>query len=304
MRRALILLVLATPASVLAQAEGEISFSPLLDEGINIAQCSGVQNEVRGGDDELTVDITWNIRVKDGESFSTGGDYRVFAASKPLKTSEGIACEFVDEIGTRAQVGDDYDVTERVFTAQDVSLRDIANAAGFGSCDSGSTIYLCVQWVDTANGNEVNGWATTNINLDLSRPTPPTGVSASSGDRALRVSCSGDGDKDAYKARAVSTNPADPQPHWSGESDDCAGLRIGGLTNEQDYTVVVFGLDDARNPSEPSAAVTGRPIPTDDFWEHYDGAEQGGCNTAAGAAGLLAALSILAALAAARRRKP
>jgi hypothetical protein len=90
---------------------------------------------------------------------------------------------------------------------------------------------------------------------------------------------------------------------YSSETTGSSGIKVSGLTNNQDYDVEVFGFNAANNPSPASAIVTGTPEPTSDFWTLYradGGKESGGCNTAAGAVGLLGALSLLAL----GRRKP
>lgn len=303
MNRALLVL-LAMPASALAQTAGTIVL-PTDQTTINIAQCTGTPNDVRS--DDLNIELSWTISLVSGATFQAGGKYQLWASNrKPGTTESGVTpCQDPATGNTTdyvaAKVGSTVSATTQTANAETYSLRDIAAAAGYGRCASGTsaTVFLCVQWLPS--GGTVSGFATssTNLGLDLSAPSAPTDVRVDAGDGALRVSCSHGDDATSFKAVAT----RDGESHSSGERTSCSDLEIDGLENGATYSVVVYGLDDAKNPSPASATFQGTPEPTVDFYQHYKdegGQETGGCSTAAGTVGLLGVLALLAL----RRRKP
>jgi hypothetical protein len=304
MKRVLLLL-LCLPTSVLAQTAGAI----LADETtINIAQCSGTLNEIRGSDDSLTVGLLWTVDVG-SNTFTSGGKYQLWAANRTPGTKEsGVTpCSDPAVSGTgyvANKVGDPIDAPAQTTPSKETfNLKDIATAAGYGTCAPGTsaTVYLCVQWL--SGGTTVSGWASgTTLALDLTSPaSPPLNVKADPGDGKLHVSCdANDATSKHFKASAT----AGGTTRWSNQGDTCSGLIVSGLENGVTYSVTVYGMNDAFNPSPPSAAADGTPVQTEDFYGHYKqdgGQETGGCSTAAGAAGLLSALGLLLAL---RRRRP
>jgi len=313
MKRALCLALagLAIPALALGQAAGAITID---SSTININQCNGTQDPPRGADDALDLGMLWQLTFATTNSttatFNTGGKYRVWAgnAQQSVDPVNGRPCEVAS--GTvsgfkNGQVAEFDALTNPVTTKQLVSMKDIVSKAGF-DCTPGTTqtIYLCVQWIDVVNSSAVNGWASgTTVRLDTTAPTnAPTNVHVAGGDKKLFVSCTGN-DTESKSFRAAATPQAGGTTRYSNQDSSCSNLTITGLANEQPYDVVVFGMNEAFNPSPASAPpVTGTPVPTDDFYNHYKqegGQETGGCSTAAGAAGLLSVLALLAV----RRRK-
>lgn len=301
MRRALLAL-LALPASALAQTiTADVTT-------INLAQCNGATNEIRGSDDPLTVGLTWTVDVGTG-TFASGGKFQLWAANRTPGTSQDGVTPCADPAvpGTgylaNKVVGGLVDApNQSTSIKQFFSLREIATAAGYGCTPGASTtVYLCIQWL--SSGSTVSGWASgASLSLDLTSPAnAPSNVDPKGGDGVLHVSCSGnDPDSTSFRAKATLGGGI---PHWSDQGSSCSGLTISGLTNGETYSVVVYGLNDANNPSPPSSPVSGFPVPTDDFYDHYrndGGREKGGCSTAGGAAGLLSVLGLLAV----RRRKP
>lgn len=320
MRRALLVL-LALPASALAQIEGT-SGTIVLPTGvdtINIAQCSGVASTDPPLSDSATVDLTWTVNTFT-TTFASGGVFRVWASNEAPITdpSAGTPCtepknpsSSTFKKGQLTTTGNVVDIatdnTATMSAAKTFRWRDIVAAAGYGSCDApswtGRTVHLCVQWVPSTSSGKVNGSAVNStLTLDLLRPTgAPTDVSTTPGDGVLHLRCSGNSDIGTFKAKATfGTEP----PHYSNQASSCSDLTITGLTNNQTYSVVVYGMDKANNPSAASTPpVDGKPIPTSDFWDRYKdlhGQDSGGCSTTAGAAGILGALSLLVL----RRRKP
>jgi uncharacterized protein (TIGR03382 family) len=306
-----LLLLLAMPASALAQAAGVIAADT---SAINLAQCTGAPNGEIPLDDKLDVGLQWTVAI-DTTAFTAGGLYRIFVANEQPAAgqtagtsvagiSAGISCTQAANTASTTfratQLGSDIDAVQQSTAAtRRFALKDIVSTAGFSCTDQTSrTVYLCVQWYDASGA--VHGWATATLPLDLTPPAAPTGVSTSPADGSLHVNCSaGDSSTSTFKARA--TAPAGA-PTYSNQASSCGDLVLGGLANGQTYTVVVFGMDAANNPSPASAPAQGQPVATDDFWTHYKnagGRDQGGCSSA-GAAGVLGALAALVLL---RRRR-
>jgi uncharacterized protein (TIGR03382 family) len=312
MRRALIMLLLAVPA--LAQAQTPAAGSILADSNtINLRQC--LQTPSGTGvpplTNELNVGLTWTVDLDDN-TFRTGGRFRLYASTAQTKgdDDEGRSCmQPLSGSGPTSTFIGEYTETDAssasMLFEKAVPMDDLAALFGASACTASGdvTIYLCVAWVPP-NGADTaeEGWATGTIRLDRTPPVAPGSFQIQPGDGRLRITgCTGTGAaEDDFLAAATPVGGGTPK--YSSRGEDC-DVRITGLTNRTDYSVVVYRIDGANNPSAASAALTGTPIPSDDLWEHYDGEEQGGCNTGAGAAGILGALSLIAAAAAARRRK-
>ncbi len=310
MRRALLLILLGTPTFALA---GTITAS---SSTINIAQCSGTEEDVLDLTDDMDVDLSWTVTAENG--FQSDSVFRLYASRQKPAAGEddAISCtEAVDgtplpeeEFG---QVGEDITATSLSSGGnQGFDWAHVVAATRLGCTTSDAaprTIYLCVQYLV---GDEAQGWATTTVRLDTRRPGAPTNVTVSPGDRSLRINCTGASSTTSF--RATATPVGGGAVRRSNQETSCGSLRFTGLTNDTTYDVTVYGINAANNRSENgTAAASGpltTPVPTDDFWDEYEGEpgarEQGGCNSGAGAAGILSALSLIAAAAAARRRKP
>jgi hypothetical protein len=309
MRRTLLALLLGLPGVAFGLTEGEIT---LTSGAINIAQCAGAHNaDLRlSSVEDLTLGFTWQVALG-SNTFATGGTYEIYAAAHEILAGNGTTvstdCTVLNDsgagdppqrVGTYSFTADGVSMS----TQRDISAQQIAEAAGYGgSCAAASanrTIYLCVQWIDSSSG--LSGFAKKTATLDLTVPEAPTNLAVTAGDGKLHVSCSGGSGDSFYQAKAEA---AGHTTGFSSVNSSCSDLKISGLANGVGYTVTVYGLDSAYNPSAPSASETGTPVPTDDFWNRYKdagGPDSGGCSSAAGAAGLLGALSLLAL----RRRKP
>jgi hypothetical protein len=307
MRRALIVL-LALPTSVLAQTINKDSNT------IDVAQCKGVSNTDPPLSDDMSLGLTWTVAAVESSTIATDDVFRLYAANAQPAAGQTTTGSTVGSSCTTNtsgasinanQVGSDIAATSTTVTAtQTFSMAEIASKAGYNCTDTASvTVYLCVQWLGASSN--VKGYATTTITLDRTFPPAPTNGTPSPGDGSLHLSCSGgSGSPSATAFVGKATSVADPTDiKYSSQASICSDVVVNGLTNKQEYSVVVYGVSASNNPSPASAAVSGTPLPTDDFYSHYKndgGRETGGCSTAAGAAGMLSALGLLAL----RRRKP
>jgi hypothetical protein len=307
MRRAWLLALLAAPAVAAAQTPtpgpGLVTFPAVpqsaTDGFINAAECLGG-----------TIALSWRPLFDTGKSFAdmaVGGSYQLYA-SNTVTTG---ACPTTDadkgiDSLKAAPVGETItaNLNETMFDVA-YATSVIAGAAGKGACNATANedIELCVQAKDPG-GNAI-GVARGKLILSLTKPSAPSLTSASSGEQALNVrwDAPNAGSNESYEAQA-SVDPNFLATSVIRSSGRVTGteVRITRLENNVTYTVRVFAFSDADNQSDPSNAVTGIPLPVNDFWEAYQaagGREEGGCAT--GTAGLLA-LAGVASLLALRRR--
>ena len=308
MRPALFAL-LGVLASARAAAATTPSTGQIVEDSttIDIAQCLATpRTDVDLGDEAMDVGLTWNFALASGTTWAAGGTYQLYAANQTTAAgvSSGTSCTEPASTSTTFTVntvgGETTIDTQSVTSAVGFSMLEIATAAGYGKCDADHAIYLCMQW--SGPSGEV-GWATATINLRVDLPAAPTSVTASPGDGRLHVGWSagtgGAATSSTYKALATG---ADSVPHFSSQVSGSSAV-ISGLTNNQDYSVVVYAFSAANNPGAASAAITGTPQAVEDFWKHYKnagGADSGGCAT--GVAGAFALLGSGALLALRRRR--
>jgi hypothetical protein len=311
MRRVLLVLLLAAPASALAQT----IVLPTGVSAIDVAQCKGTNSgQVPQLSDKMSLDLTWTVATVNSSVVQPDDVFRLYASSvQPAagqaSTSTGNKLDSctTNVSGapiTAGQVGSDVTgVTSTTqSTPESFGTAAIAAAAGLNCTDTTSVpVYLCVQWL--SSGSLVKGYATATLTLDRTIPGAPTLNSADPGDGALHLSCTAATNATTYVGSATSQANAS-EVHYSSEASSCSDVTITGLTNGQSYDVVVYGIDANNNPGAASNQVTGTPVVTNDFWQNYKadgGREQGGCSTAAGAAGILGGLLSVLAL---RRRKP
>jgi len=308
MRTVALLLLLAAPALVVAQTtpttEGTINTS---GSYINLAQCNGTDpatvEPLLGLSNDLG--LRWLVKM-DGTAFDTSGKFQPWAANQQPSTNgtSGLVTCSQPPSGATGFVSNSLEAAfdaplQNTASTHSYAMRDVVTKAGFDCSQDGKTIYLCANWLQ--NGTTPHGWATGTVTLDLTPPaSAPTNLHLTAGDGVLHVNCDGNSDIVSFKAKATAAEES--QPHYSNKASSCGDVVITGLVNSRTYTVVVYGMDVADNPSGPSASQDMAPVPTDDFWTHYKdagGREQGGCSTS-GAAGLLGLLSLLAL----RRRRP
>ncbi len=185
--------------------------SPADATTINLAQCTGTENAEVSLDDELEMELTWQVDMLEEVTFESGGTFQLWAANGPLAagSSDSVTSCTEQPSGTTTDgftvgaVGDELDAPSQTLSvAEAFSMQEIAAAAGYDSCEvesSTHTVYLCVQW--SGPGSQV-GWAKTTVTLDLRRPSAPTGAGASPGDGKLHVSCSAGSSNQTFKARA------------------------------------------------------------------------------------------------------
>ena len=312
MRRVLLAAAAAVPLVALAvtAAPGKLlettNFNPLAGASyVNLAQCTG---SVAAN----PLNVEFNVQTASGGA-PAGGSFNLFASTAAPTTptgGTGILC---------AEQDSGAGVTPQVFAGgvgsvpADSAIKDVA-VSGTGvmaavkkpceAAQESQQIWICAHWTD-AFGNRNVGWASGKFIIQLAAPAAPAGVNVGAGDSKLEVSFSPGtgGATDANHFVAYAT-PSSGGVEVASGSVTSSPATIKGLTNNQEYVVVVRAYSVGGNPSADSAAATGMPRATADFWDAYGaagGPEQGGC--AAGPGGALALLGA-APLLALRRRKP
>ena len=263
---------------------------------INAYDCTGTDPDGNEVLDYITVSWTGVTQ------FAPNDSMRIDVSNKtgcpPLDTSKSeFTAPLVEDPfpsnGATDQWPRSGDTANRIKASELVAK--IPSGAGI-SCSAGTTqtIYVCVVDLTPSPPLTLTG----TITLNTTTPSAPTLQSVESSNSGLYASwTSVSGTSITYKIRATAVDTTqDGTTHDSGPITGTTG-RIGGLTNGVTYSVVVFAFNSADNRSEPSSAVEGTPVKTDDFWDRYHqagGVEEGGCS--AGSAGALAPLLLLAAL--------
>jgi hypothetical protein len=314
MRLPILLALLLVPALALAQGVGVVEPQPVderyeNDLYINVSECDPAQNR--------QVEFRWTVQLEAGTTF-TNGVYRFIATNKQPTATSGLAyCPTENNTSESlfaGQVGDDIPTVSIGPTGNgDITTSQVVVKSGRTCAVSGDLpIYICVHYHPYTSGTTVDptprGLAKGILTLSTQSPQPPRLDSVRPGNERLEAHWTGaDTGAAAEWYRIVATGtagvtPTDPVPPT--RTDDVQAATSGwvdDLVNGATYDVTVLALSAAGNPSQPSNAMSGSPIPADDFWDRYTGAggqEEGGC--AAGAAGPLALAGL--AVAFARRR--
>ncbi len=297
-RRALLLAacVLALPAFARAQTTtGTLLVTESADPleatpAINAAECSGATL------DKLT--FTWTL------TGSGSGNFKILVSdnSSCQPTNTTTATHTADLVSTPFSgtlPSGQYPATGA--TAQILPSQAIAalNGTGLAYTCSGQdrTLFFCVVQTDQGANQQANG----QITLQVLAPGAPTGVVAGPADNgALRVSWTAPSSTTVAANYVVTATPApggpDTSTHQTGQVSGTS-TTIGGLTNDQNYSITVTPYSSAGNVGTPSDAITAAPVAVTDFWTAYRGAgghEAGGCSTAGGAAALAAVLGLAA----------
>ncbi len=297
-RLAAVAALLLAPSMAFAQATpaaGSVTIVESADSTenppyVNIAECDSTTAD--------TLTYYWQV------SSFVGGTYDLYISDTISSTS---ACPPVSS--TTATVHSVPIVTGLSATAASQNYKDTATisqrlkqlvdaGATSLSCTTGTAtqFYLCVNYNPTSGTQVVNA-ASGSPKLDLGTPPTPANVVLGAGDTVLHAKWAagsgGTGTTDGYRVKWG------PHNGTLNDSHDLTGsgtteFDIGGLQNDTEYDVQVLALSPGKNPSEPTAIASAKPIFVNDFWRLYrqeGGQEQGGC--AAGAGGLLALLALV-----------
>jgi uncharacterized protein (TIGR03382 family) len=173
---------------------------------------------------------------------------------------------------------------------------------------------MCVQYTVTSIvGSTSTVSASVNVKFALAKPFPPDNVVITPGDQHLKVSWTKGDEAETIASYDVHVVPEGSEPDDGvartttitntdvTKTDDGKDLR-----NDAGYTVTVIAKDTYGNISEPSLEVTGVPVPSADFYNHYrdqGGSAGGGCSSG-GVPVWIAGIALAMALLLRRRPKP
>jgi hypothetical protein len=332
------LLLLLAPAAALATpitspASGQLVFDQDSDTAyINSLQCQGTASDAFHTVN-LDVNVTWQLAVASDTTWATGGKYYLFVTNRVADsgTTSCTQTTTATEISSQAVLTQSNDTTglldvpvdtQLMTTKISVSKQAIANAylknlptSDAATCTanpaqaSDQDVFLCLEWVPVGGSTTTpKGRALGNAMIfDVVGPTdaPALSSSISPGDGRLYPNWTGISSEASATYVAYAVDPTGAHPSRQSDMTSSLSGTITGLTNNVPYDVTVRAFDAAGNVGVPSTAVSGTPLPVDDFWNTYQkagGQETGGCGT--GAAGVLGLLGAAAGLAVARRRKP
>jgi hypothetical protein len=314
MRAALLLVILSLPALARGQAVGAVEPVPgddryATDRFVSLAECSSTTS---------TIELRWTMRFASADARS--GAFRVFASNnEPTSDTSGgvIKCPTVDNPNENLRAGpitaDNADIPSGITNASgsgDVLASLVVSAAGYTCAEATDrVVYVCVNFFPYDTGTqdpqaEPVAHAVGTLTIQTRAPAAPTLESVSPGNERLhaRFSAGSGGAVPADRFRITAT-AVPPATGGSSRDVDRSPDFVGGLVNEQPYTVTVQALSTAGNPSAASSGIVGTPLPGEDFWDRYQGrggTEEGGCG--GGPAGPLSLLGLAAAFALARPR--
>ena len=197
--------------------------------------------------------------------------------------------------------GDDCFCIAEVENASTVT-RTITLSSYLGNVCAGTSnasLFFFVEYYQPEEGLTMEDTKTSDsveIEVDLTRPSPPTGVpEVRAAENALVVKPTAvtDADLDRYEVCAIplaAVDEVDPETEPGANTNDgqrgiyatasarcdtfskselSDGFRLGGLENDVTYQVITASIDTAGNRSANSAPNTGTPADVLDFAEYY-----------------------------------
>lgn len=286
--RAVLLLACGLAAPLAGAAQTLTAGTAQLDDDTGEVNYVGV-SECNGTAGMET--LRWNL----SSTPTVGGKYEIWVSDHSWNTSgtdlgycqaasQDVKTVFVTEVDTSS-------------ASVDLQPGDLVTPLAY-TCDptTDRKIYLCVEFRNAAGARA--GYANATLTLQTRPPPAPVSVKVGALENALDVSWSngtlGSGQAEAFEYVAYAQAGDETSAHASGRTES-KSVRIEGLRNEVAYQVTVVAYSKGNNPSDPSAAVTGTPVPVDDFWEHYKnagGTDSGGCSSGPAGLGALAGLAL------------
>ncbi len=161
----------------------------------------------------------------------------------------------------------------------DVELSKLVGTDCDTEIEATSRVYIYLAVSGAATQEEV-----IDIEIDLDPPEAPEITSITPGDQRLNVDWSDEINESSEVTYTVYWSEAPFGEDDLGTVRSRSGLTAtsfaiddAGLENDVTYFVAVVAVDDADNRSPLSNLEEGTPVPTTDFWEHYQ--ESGGQET-------------------------
>ncbi len=284
-----LLLAAAAPSLAFAQTAGSLTANPTQ---VGRADCPSA----------TTVTLSWTINTANtGGSVVSGDFYRVavYANTDSCPAPSNAPAETDSNVVVQDVVANGDTDSEGVASAAIATAGGVTCPALIGVSASDISKKLCVYLVDsthTAIGS-TGAAAEGTFTFQLARPPAPVLDSVAAANSALiayfhegTATGSDNAASSTYEARAYLGTTL-----VSKASGAVSGIRVEGLVNGTTYTVKVVAFSPEDNVSEESNGVPGKPLDFKSFWEAYQnagGREQGGCGGGAGALSLLALLPL------------
>ncbi len=286
--RALAALFLA-PSLALAQSAGQATLSVVGRTTFDTTEI----NRTECPSTTATVQVSY-LPAMSG-TFTAGSDqYKFFASTSACSTTLPTSGSFASDVTAT----DNLNVQTLT-----VSVSALRTALTSISCTNANdqTYYVCVYLVNTSPtvvGTAFSGALT----FQTAVPPVPVITGHAPGNAAIEVTVA-QGTTTAtatatsgitFQATASATGQTTvTAPNPPGTSTT---IRLEGLANTIEYTVVADAFSSAGNDSGPSAPpIYETPLPFESFWQAYQnagGREQGGCGGDAGALSLLALIPL------------
>jgi hypothetical protein len=293
-------LALSLPALTFAQT---ITITPKAANGakniLNLERCKA--------EDDPDIDL-YDVTIDFTSSGILLGSKFTIKLGEDCTTDTNCFIPFKDEVLTDT-------ITKKTITQKPSELLELV---GQTSCEGDSNngfikeLSLFVEVTDatgatTKKNTSNDDDSSDNTFIDTEIPSAPLEPKASGGENVLNVSWKTNDDNDNgaipleeefnFRIECRLTGSTDEFTECGGSSGD-AGVAgtfkdtvdaVGGsiLDNGESIDLQIVTIDEAGNPSEPTAIFTGTPQDVLDFGENFNGAEQGGCAVGHGEGQLL-----------------
>jgi hypothetical protein len=209
------------------------------------------------GDTTQTAKLTASdAAAHDQLGYSVGLDGDTIVAGADLATVGGRAAQGAAYVFVRPS-GGWTDATETAKLSASDGVADDALGESVGVSGDLVVASAVGNWDDSSTGEENQGQVY--AFADESAPDPPTGVTATAGDRQATVSWTAPGDEHG----AVTGYTATASPGGATCTAAATSCTVTGLTNGTSYTFTVHSSNDVGDSAEssPSAAVAPRTVP-------------------------------------------
>ena len=255
-----------------------------------------------------TLSVQWSLTIPEGDfQYSVKLDTPTNTCTAAIESDEGCT-----SLRTAATLAESVTLDFAATVLFGGSITDASSC--YESGNGGSFTVMFIYQQENTDGEKVAITSRLTIDMDLDRPTAPTGLEVEAGEDSITASWGRVTAAEGYVvfySETLESVLTDPPEEISGASSQTvtSGTSLsetisGGITVDTTYFVTVAAESSSGNLSLVSEAVSATTVPTQDFWEIYQGAggqEAGGCSSTKGTAGWLAfgALGLLAL----RRRK-
>lgn len=296
----------ASEANLVDSTSIEVPNSFSVEDGITYVGIDGCERMLAN---EAVVTATWNLAFSPANEGAVIEEYNTFSVSRGNNTridcSSGELCAPISD--------DDIDFGDTSVSAQ-LDFATLLGNANQTECTGFDLEFFARLTLKETIGGETTDDADAKFIVDTSRPTAPSGLTATATENRVTVTfdASPESDVDRYFVFYSATGfeggalPGDVEATSKVLGDSTSGDVSIDVSDADSIFVAVAAQDLNGNFSPLSGVVSARIIATNDFWESYrtaGGEETGGCSTTSAGSSPLAALFVVFGLIALGRRR-